>query len=260
MDRGALLDRAASSPEERILLARVLDKYDQCQRRNIPAATPFLSPAEQQSADRLLRMAGIHAGFLWNGGYRGAERKLLQFLPDWAEEDAAALSAILARFRGDEAPGHRDCLGSLMGLGIVREKIGDILLLPDACEVVVAADILPFLVQNWGSAGRVHLTVSELPLSELIVPEQQVKTIRDTVMSLRLDAVAASGFSLSRGKAAELIASGRLQLNHIECTKCDRPVAAGDVVTARGLGKFVLSEVGGLSKKGRTAITILRYL
>ena len=58
------MDRAASSPEERILLARVLDKYDQCQRRNIPAATPFLSPAEQQAADRLLRMAGIHAGFL----------------------------------------------------------------------------------------------------------------------------------------------------------------------------------------------------
>ena len=53
MDRGVLLDRAASSPEERILLARVLDKYDQCRRRSIPAATSFLSPAEQQSAERL---------------------------------------------------------------------------------------------------------------------------------------------------------------------------------------------------------------
>lgn len=260
MDRGALLDRAASSAEERILLARVLDKYDQCQRRNIPAATPFLSPAEQLSADRLLHMAGICAGYCWDGGYEGAERKRLQFLPDWAEEDHSALACVLARFRGDEAPGHRDCLGSLMGLGIVREKLGDILLLPDACEVIVSPEILPFLVQNWVSAGRVRLTVSELPLAEVVVPEQKVRAIRDTVMSLRLDAVTASGFSLSRGRAAELIASGRLQLNHVECTRCDRPVAAGDVVTARGLGKFVLSEVGGLSKKGRTAITILRYL
>lgn len=259
MDRAALLDRA-SSPEERTLFARVLDKYDQCQRRSVPTATPFLSPAEQQGADRLLRAAGILSGFRWNGGYEGAERKLLQFLPDWAEEDDTAVACLIARFRGDEAPGHRDCLGSLMGLGIVREKIGDILLLPDACEVIVSPDILPFLLQNWVSAGRVHLTVSELPLCELVVPEQQVKVIRDTVMSLRLDAVAAAGFSLSRGKAAELIASGRLQLNHIECTKCDRTVAAGDVVTARGLGKFVLSEVGGLSRKGRTSITILRYI
>ena len=165
MDRGVLLDRAASSPEERILLARVLDKYDQCRRRSIPAATPFLSPAEQQSAERLLHMAGIRTGFLWNGGYEGAERKLLQFLPDWAEEDTDAVGCLLARFRGDEAPGHRDCLGSLMGLGIVREKLGDILLLPDACEVIAAADILPFLTQNWTSAGRVRLSVSELPLS-----------------------------------------------------------------------------------------------
>ena len=260
MDRGVLLDRAASSPEERILLARVLNKYDQCRRRSIPAVTSFLSPAEQQAAERLLHMAGIHTGFLWNGGYEGAERRLLQFLPDWAEEDTGAVGCLLARFRGGEAPGHRDCLGSLMGLGIVREKLGDILLLPDACEVIAAAYILPCLAQNWVSAGRVRLSVSELPLSELVIPEQKVRTIRDTVMSLRLDAVTASGFSLSRGKAAELIASGCLRLNHIECTKCDRTVAAGDIITARGLGKFVLSEVGGLSKKGRTAVTILRYL
>ena len=260
MDKGVLLDRAASSSEERTMMARILDKYDQCQRRSIPTATGFLSPAEQQAAARLLRMAGIDAGAVWNGGYEGAERKLLQFLPDWAEEDDEAIACLRARFRGEEAPNHRDCLGSLMGLGIVREKIGDILILPDCCEVIAAADLLPFLLQNWTSAGRVHLSVSELPLEELIVPEQRVKTIRDTVMSLRLDAVAASGFSMSRTKAAELIASGRVQLNHMDCLKGDRLVAQGDVVTARGLGKFVLSEVGGLSKKGRTAIVIERYL
>ena len=78
-------------------------------------------------------------------------------------------------------------------------------------------------------------------------------------MSLRLDAVAASGFRLSRGRAAALIQSGRVQVNWMECVKPDRLLEEGDTVSARGCGKFRLTAVGGLSKKGRTAITIKRY-
>ena len=260
MDRQTLLDRAASSGEERTLLARVLDKYEQMERRNIPTATVFLSESEQAAAQRLLNAAGIHSGFVWNGGYEGAGRKLLQFLPDWAEEDDSPIACIRASFRGEGKPTHRDCLGSLMGLGITREKLGDILVSDGSCDLIAAPEIVPFLVQNWDSAGRTKLSVSEIGPEELLVPEQKVQVLRDTVMSLRLDAVTATGFGMSRGKAAELIHAGRVQLNHTDCCKPDRPVAQGDVVTARGFGKFVLAEVGGLSKKGRIAITVHRYL
>ena len=64
---------------------------------------------------------------------------------------------------------------------------------------------------------------------------------------------------MARGKAAELIESGRVQLNWRECTKPDKPVAAGDTVSARGYGKFSLAEVGGLTKKGRIPITVKCY-
>ena len=259
MDKQKLLDRAAS-PEERILLARVLDKYEQMDRRSIPTATPFLSEAEQAAVQRLLNAAGIHSGFVWNGGYEGAARKLLQFLPDWAEEDPAAIAYLRASFRGEGKPTHRDCLGSLMGLGISREKLGDILVDDGSCDLIAAPEVVPFLVQNWDSAGRTKLSVSEIGAEELHIPEQQIQVLRDTVMSLRLDAVAATGFGMSRAKAAELIHAGRVQLNHTDCCKPDRSVSQGDVVTARGFGKFVLAEVGGLSKKGRVAITVHRYL
>ena len=92
------------------------------------------------------------------------------------------------------------------------------------------------------------------------MPDLQVKTVRDTVSSLRLDAVASSAFSMSRGRAAELIAAGRVNLDHVPCLKGDRPVAEGAVLTVRGLGKARLVQVGPLTKKGRTAITIERYL
>ena len=78
--------------------------------------------------------------------------------------------------------------------------------------------------------------------------------------SLRLDAVMATGFSLSRGKAADVISAGRVEVNHALCLKSDRTVTQGDVLTCRGLGKCVLTEVNGLSKKGRVMIVMERYL
>ena len=87
-----------------------------------------------------------------------------------------------------------------------------------------------------------------------------MKVIHDTVNTPRLDAVLSSGFSLSRGKAAEAISAGRVEVNHAPCLKGDKSVAQGDVLTCRGLGKCVVTELGGQSKKGRTILTIERYL
>ena len=120
--------------------------------------------------------------------------------------------------------------------------------------------VADFLLSSWNSAGRARLTVTEIPAAHLHIPEVRCEEVRDTVSSLRLDAVAASGFSLSRGKAADLIASGLVQLNHRECVKPDHAVAQGDVLSCRGLGKCVLTEVGGPSKKGRILIVLERYV
>lgn len=262
MDRRSLLDRAAKSAEERVLLGHILDKYDQCRQRNLPTNTAFLSPAEAQGARDLLRAAAIHEGFALLGGYEGAERRMLFFLPDWQEEadESESMTALRCTYRKEDTLTHRDFLGSLMAQGITREKLGDILVSDGSCDLIVSRDIAPYLLQNVTSAGRVKLSVSEIGLSGLNIPELKVKEIRDTVSTLRLDAVAASGFSMSRGKAQELISSGRVQLNHRETLKADAPVAQGDVVSARGLGKFEVAEVGGLSKKGRTALLLRRYL
>ncbi len=262
IDKKTLLDRAARTAEERTLLAHVLDRYEQCRARNVPAHTDFLSPAEQRSAQDLLHAAAIHDGYAFLGGYERAERRMLFFLPSWQEEAECAeqICALRCALRAEDHVTHRDLLGSLMGLSIARAKIGDILVQEDGAQVLVSADIAEYLLADWNSAGRARLRVERIALDELAVPEQKVREIRDTVATLRLDAVTASGFSLSRGKAAELIAAGRVQKNYRETTKPDAPVAQGDVISARGIGKFELAEVGGLSRKGRTAIRLLRYL
>ena len=259
MDRRELLDRAAHSPEERLLLSRVWDKCEQCRTRNIPTATGFLSPQEQTAAQHLLNALGCREGYVLWGGYDGAERRRLVFLPDWLETPDDQVAAVRTACRSGGDLTHRDFLGSLMGMGIVREKIGDILVGPDSADVLVLDTVAEFLAQSWESAGRVKLRVAEIDPGCVHIPEIRREERRDTVSSLRLDAVCSTGFRMARGKAAALIESGRVQLNWRECTKPDRTVSEGDTVSARGFGKFELTEVGTLTKKGRIPITVQCY-
>ncbi len=263
MNKTDLLDRFARDPEERLVLARVLDQMDRAQSRSIPCATQFLSPARRAAAEPLLAAAG-HPKCLFHGGYEGAERTVCVFLPDWQEpEDWAAedaLAAVEAVFPPGAQLTHRDLLGGLMGVGLTREKVGDILVGETAAQIIALREAAPIILTQFDQAGRCRLKLRELPLSRLTPAPAEIKLVKDTVATLRLDAVLASGFSLARSKAADLIAAGRVSVNHRECVKADKAVAQGDILTCRGLGKCVLAAVGGQSRKGRIIIEIERYL
>jgi len=239
----------------------VLDQAERCERRQTLCHSFFLSPGERTAVERLLRAAEAPR-HVFRGGYPGAERTICLFLPDWMEEEEAEaeLETLRVRCFEENVLGHRDVLGSLMGLGIRREKLGDILIFPDGCDLIILPEMADFLLNNWESAGRLRLKKERLPIEELRVPEKEVKRIQDTVAAPRLDAVLGVGFSLSRGKAAELISAGRVQLNYRDCLKGDKPVGEGDTISCRGLGKCRVAELGGLSKKGRIRIVVERYV
>lgn len=265
MDKSKLLDRAAAAGEDRLVLARILDRAQQARSRNIPVATDFLSPQQQMEARDLLRLAGIgETEYVSLGGYDGAERQLLLFLPDWLDPmdtaEQSPIRCLRAAFRPEYQLTHRDFLGSLMGMGIVREKLGDILVGPDSADLLVLDTVADFLLGSWESAGRAKLTVTAIDPSHIHIPVVKCQEVRDTVSSLRLDAVASTGFRMARGKAADLITGGRVQVNWRECTKPDKLLAAGDTVSARGFGKFELAEVGSVTRKGRVSILLKRYL
>ena len=263
MNKTELLNKFSKDPEERMVLARVLDQMDRAQSRCVPCATQFLSPAQRAAAQPLLAACG-HPRCLFTGGYEGAERAICVFLPDWQEAEdfdpEEELCAVEAAFPPSAQLTHRDLLGGLMGIGLTREKVGDILVLEDRAQIIALREAGPILLSQFDQAGRYRLRLKELPLARLSPAPVQVKSIHDTVAALRLDAVLASGFSLARGKAAELISSGRVSVNHRECVKPDRAVAQGDVLTCRGLGKCVLKAVGGQSRKGRVIIEMERYV
>lgn len=256
------IEKIAQTSEDRMLLAKLWDKINAGIQRSNPVHTSFLTPRELEMARYLF---GEPEGLVPFGGYEDAERKMLCYLPDYMDEDAllgedSPVVVLRAVFYEGDTPTHRDFLGSLMGSGIVRESIGDICVGVGTCDFFVTEEIAPYLLQNFTNAGRTKFRLSAIPLSDVKIPEPEVKIIRDTLASLRLDSVIASGFRIGRSLAAQYITAGKAAIDGLPCEKPDKPVAEGCKISLRGSGKIKLAKVGGQTKKNRISVEIHRYV
>lgn len=265
MYKNEIVEKYARDTEDKLVLARLLDKMEEAERKNILTSTHFLNENQRALAEMLIKAQG-NPRHLYYGGYDGALRSVALFLPDYMEpfqitdERIQPLACIRADYSKNQKLSHRDFLGALMGCGIKRETVGDILVREGSCDIIVLKEILPYVASNLESAGRARLNNTVIPLSHIIVPEAEFKLIKDTVASLRLDSIVSSGFSISREKAAGLVKSGKVFLNYAECTKPDKPIEEGDAISARGMGKFELNKVGHMTKKGRVAVVLKKLI
>ena len=268
--------------EDRILSAILRDKFRLCEKRFSPTWTDFLTPAEAAEAEDVCRAlcAGTGVEFSLEGGWEEAERRICLFKPKdpWNEEESfpkgsAAdgksagsgstldpdLPICVLRInvpKGSPSLTHRDYLGSLLGLGIERAVTGDIFVREDGADAVVLSDMADYLAQNLVSVGRANVSCEVLDISQLITGVQQLKEIRDTVASLRLDSICASAFRTARGKAQDAIKAGLVSVNGRHCLKPDTELKEGDRISCRGKGRAVLAEVGGRTRKDRIAVTL----
>lgn len=261
MDRNNI-DKIARNPEDRVLLAKLWDKISAGIRRNIPANTCFLSPRELEMARYLF---GDEPGLTTFGGYEDAERKMLVFLPEYLDsgslyEDDCPLCCLRATFFEEDSLSHRDFLGALMGAGIARDTVGDICVGKGCCDFFVTAEVAPYIQQNFLSAGRTRVHISRIPLRDAQIPQPEVKEIKDTVASLRLDSIISSGFRIGRSLAAQHICAGKAAIDGLPCEKPDKAVPEGMKISLRGLGKIKLHAVNGRTKKDRISVVIHRYI
>lgn len=241
------------------ILKRAEDLARRCENRGTPTNTGFLTPAERYALehDPALRAAKI----VFHGGHPDAERTMAFFLPDWMEADALDVSEHIRAIRLTAAfgePGHRDYMGAILGMGVGREWVGDILVEGHEAIVLCQPSVLRHLL-SIDKVGRWGVKAVEIALDEIPVREKRTEERRFTVMSPRLDAVAAGLFHLSRTEVSRQIAAGILQLNYTECLKPDAPVKEGDVLALRGTGKGRIAEIGGSSRKGRVFVTAELY-
>lgn len=246
---------------ENELLRRAQDLYLRAARINSPAATSFLSPAELAAVLAFLKLKSGDS-YIVSGGFDGAERLRLIFLPDYMDAEFFPLDEYIVALRASCRFGelsHRDWLGSLMALGIKREALGDILVFEEYADIICTPQIARFIRDNLIKVGKVGVSISEIPLGDIVPPTPEFKKRTGTVASLRTDAVCALAFSISRASAAQLIREGRLCVNHLEEPSISKELSEGDLLSLRGYGRARLFSVGGMSKKDRIFIEVHAY-
>ena len=247
--------------DDKFLLSMTEDKLQQCRTRCVPTHTPFLDMRQQTLVAS--HLGAMHADFALLGGYEDAERRVCAFLPDYMTEDdfddlrflrvqtAAALPKPLT---------HRDYLGALMGLGIKRETVGDILVRPDGADLIVLPEVAGFILSDFKGAGRATFDCTAITPDKLRLPDVSTEVFRDTVPSLRLDCLTAAAFRLSRSAAGDAIERGAVYVNGMQCLKTDAKVREGDKLVLRGSGKVLFRSVCGTSKKNRIFVEMERYV
>lgn len=261
LDREVLL-RHLRDGEEREIGRRVVDLAEAALRDGEAKATDFLRPPELQVSCGILEsIPGI--SYRAHGGYAKAERRRLSLFPEYllVELIEEPVTAIEVRLEGAHPElSHRDYLGALLGLGLRREKIGDVLVVTGGCQAVVAAEVAEYIVSHLIRVGRARVSVEAIDLERLEVEPERVKEIRTTVASLRLDAVASSGFGTSRTRMAREIKAERVKVNWRPVRDPAAAVSVGDVLSIRGRGRVVVEEVAGTTKKGRVTLVLKRYV
>jgi photosystem II S4 domain protein len=155
---------------------------------------------------------------------------------------------------------HRDFLGSILGTGIERQVVGDILVQGDrGAQILVSSAMVEHLESSLTQVRSVRVKTRVIPLTDLRVPVAKVVEIQSTESSLRLDAIASAGFRISRSKMSDLIKGGDVRLNWKSGAKTSIDVQQGDVISVGGKGRVEVKNVT-LTKKGKYYVEMVRYV
>lgn len=238
--------------DSELLPARIQDLKNACEKSLSPKFLGFLTSDELSVA---LKCLNSDNGYAFFGGYNGAERTVLAFLPDWCEEPIYPITALTFKYRQCDILAHRDFLGSLMALGIARETVGDILIENGRAVVFVLNDIADFIVSQISKIGRVGVSI-EKGYTGTLPSLSKKQSFSVTVASMRLDCVISALCGFSRKEATQKIADGYVTVNSINIEKSTYIVTPNSNVTVRQKGKFEITSCDEVSKKGRI---ILRY-
>jgi photosystem II S4 domain protein len=248
--------------ENRETIARVIDQAEQAIKTWEVVSTDFLSPPEVAETQRVFQRLTDVQLMSW-GGYPQAERQRLAIaraeIPLEPTQVELAALEISGNFLFDPAS-HRDFLGAMLGTGIVRDKVGDLVLLGDrGAQAIVAPDLVEFLTLSLNQVRSVPVKTRAIDFNELKIREPKKKELTTVEASLRLDAIASAGFGMSRSKMADLIDGGDVRVNWKETTSASYHVKAGDLIAIRGKGRVEVGEVI-VTKKDRYRVQLTRFV
>ena len=247
--------------ERKLLLSKIEDVCTIAEKRSCTCQSNFTDPASAIFVKRNLKLPyGVKGEFF--GGYEDAERVMFFAYPDWMDEPEVDIDKVLICQKGKFGSEltHRDYLGAILGMGITRDVIGDILLKNGQALLFCKSDISDYIIYNLSSVGRTSVVCSRFEGDAEEFTQKKISKESVNVASVRLDGIISAIYRLSRGNSVSLIEAGCVKVNYEECLKTDAKLNFGDVISVRGYGKFKFLDVSGTSKKGRLYVDIEKYI
>lgn len=223
------------------------------EKSRISRFSGFLTEREQQLAEATAFSVGV-GGCFW-GGYDNAVRKMFCVPAD--ADESFPVEAVTFLFRDKDKLTHRDFLGALMSLGLKRDQIGDILVSDGAAVVFVTQTVSSLILTEIDKVGRVGVrTESGIKIQ---LPEQEFEEISVVIASPRIDVLVSAVCGISREKAASMIKSGGVVAGGIQVNSASKIINEGEIFSVKGYGKFVFSQIGLATKKGKNHAVIKKY-
>ncbi|MBP3964267.1 RNA-binding protein [Paenibacillus lignilyticus] len=250
-------------PDERPFVDRASEWIERAAFGHEVKVTDFLDPRQADIVASLVnRRADVGLRFV--GGYEGAERRRAIIAPDYrdleSEPEGIALIEVTGGTQGHLELDHGDYLGALLGLGIKRDRIGDLHVHEDSCHCLVVSEIADYINIHLRQVHRVHVLTDILPLHQLRPAVSAMEEMNLSVASLRLDGIASDVHRISRTKIVDPIRAGRCRVNWKVEEDPSTPLKEGDVVSMQGLGRFKVLVVEGITKKGRVRVKIGKFI
>lgn len=248
--------------EERQFVRTIADYVYRADKQNRPFFTDFYNRDWMESILSQYCPKESYINYTFFGGYEGAERQRLAVTPYELNPEDFDIGALNIEVKTGPSKGlsHRDYLGAILGLGLERDRIGDIIPHTQGAYVLVCTSMVSYIRSQLLTIGRYQkVVVEEMPLSHLTVIKPNTKEINTTVSALRMDAVAAAAFGLSRSECTKIIQGEKARRNGLSVSSSDL-LSEGDTITLRGYGKAKLKAINGYTKKERLHITIEKYV
>jgi len=261
LDKDKLLEHIQENTLRDVML-KVLDKADVVLKRHDVKCTDFLTPNETRAISGVL--SGLQdIKYIAAGAYEEAERKIIvlfpHYLEDYMVDTPIAVFEIKSTSRFEKLD-HRDYLGAILGLGLKRDKIGDIIVHNNTCQIIVHSSIKDYILYNLSKVGNVSVKVRELKFEEITPPEIQYKQINGNVASLRLDAVLCLAFKVSRTEAQNIISRERVSINWGQVAKSSYEVKEKDIISVKGKGRVIVDSIDGKTRSERIIIKLHKFI
>jgi RNA-binding protein YlmH len=250
-------------PDEKAFVDRAAEWVERSAQLHELKRTDFLDPRQIQIVS-MLANRNPDVTIRLDGGYEDAERRRALIAPDYRSLDhesaGIAVLAVHAPGNGNLELDHGDFLGALLGLGIKRDRIGDIHVHEAYAHIIVTDEMADYLNIHLRQVHRFSVLTDILPIERLQYVPTRLEELSLTVASMRLDGIASDVYRVSRAKIVDPIKAGRCKVNWKPEEDPSAQLKEGDVVSFKGLGRFKLLEVDGVTKKGRIRVKIGRYI